>query len=37
VRLPGARRRAIADSAAAEGVEVPPALLDELRILADAA
>ena len=33
-RLPGARRKAIADVAAAEGVETPQGLLDELRVLA---
>ena len=37
VRLPGARRRALADRAAAEGVEIPQALADELRALAGAA
>jgi (2R)-3-sulfolactate dehydrogenase (NADP+) len=34
VRLPGARRKALADRAAAEGVEIPQGLLDELRSLA---
>jgi (2R)-3-sulfolactate dehydrogenase (NADP+) len=34
VRLPGARRRAMADAAAREGVEIPQALLDQLRSLA---
>ncbi len=37
VRLPGARRQALADRAAAGGVEIPPALVDELRALAGAA
>ena len=37
VRLPGARREALAGKAATEGVEVPPALLAELRALAGAA
>lgn len=37
VRLPGARRQALADRAAAEGVETPQALADELRALAGAA
>ena len=36
VRLPGARRKALADRAAAEGVEIPQGLLDELRSLAGA-
>jgi (2R)-3-sulfolactate dehydrogenase (NADP+) len=36
VRLPGARRKALADRAAAEGVEIPQGLLDELRALAGA-
>ncbi len=36
VRLPGARRKALADGAAAEGVEIPQELLDELRVLAGA-
>jgi (2R)-3-sulfolactate dehydrogenase (NADP+) len=36
VRLPGARRKALADKAAAEGVEIPGGLLDELRVLAGA-
>jgi (2R)-3-sulfolactate dehydrogenase (NADP+) len=34
VRLPGARRKALADRAAADGVEIPQGLLDELRSLA---
>ena len=34
VRLPGARRQALADRAGAEGVEVPTELLDRLRALA---
>ena len=34
VRLPGARRRRLADRAGAEGVEVPTELLDRLRTLA---
>jgi (2R)-3-sulfolactate dehydrogenase (NADP+) len=34
VRLPGARRQALARKAAAAGVEIPQALLDELRSLA---
>ena len=34
VRLPGARRKGLADRAAAEGVEIPQGLLDELRALA---
>lgn len=34
VRLPGARRRALADRAAREGIEVPQALLDQLGALA---
>jgi (2R)-3-sulfolactate dehydrogenase (NADP+) len=34
VRLPGARRRAMADAAAREGVEIPQPLLDQLRSLA---
>jgi (2R)-3-sulfolactate dehydrogenase (NADP+) len=34
VRLPGARRRAMADAAAREGVEIPQQLLDQLRSLA---
>jgi (2R)-3-sulfolactate dehydrogenase (NADP+) len=34
VRLPGARRKALADRAAAEGVEIPQGLLDKLRALA---
>jgi (2R)-3-sulfolactate dehydrogenase (NADP+) len=34
VRLPGARRRATADAAAREGVEIPQPLLDQLRSLA---
>jgi (2R)-3-sulfolactate dehydrogenase (NADP+) len=36
VRPPGARRKALADKAAVEGVEIPQALLDELRTLAGA-
>ncbi len=36
VRLPGDRRKALADKAAAEGVELSAALLDELRALAAA-
>jgi (2R)-3-sulfolactate dehydrogenase (NADP+) len=36
VRLPGARRRALADQAAAQGVEIPQGLLVELRSLAGA-
>ena len=36
VRLPGTRRKALADRAAAEGVEIPQGLLDELRALAGA-
>ena len=36
VRLPGARRKALAGRAAAEGVEIPQDLLDELRLLAGA-
>ncbi|MCL4801552.1 MAG: Ldh family oxidoreductase [Burkholderiales bacterium] len=35
VRLPGARRRALAAAAASAGVEIPDALLAELRSLAD--
>jgi len=35
VRLPGARRKALADKAAMEGVEIPQGLLAELRALAD--
>jgi (2R)-3-sulfolactate dehydrogenase (NADP+) len=34
VRLPGARRKVLADEAVAEGVEIPPALLGELPPLA---
>jgi (2R)-3-sulfolactate dehydrogenase (NADP+) len=34
VRLPGSRRQALADRAAAEGVEIPQGLADELRALA---
>ena len=34
VRLPGARRKALADKAAIEGVEIPQGLLGELRALA---
>lgn len=37
VRLPGARRAALEAAAAAEGIEVPEALLTRLRALADAA
>ena len=36
VRLPGARRQALAEEAAVEGVELPQELLDELRALAGA-
>jgi (2R)-3-sulfolactate dehydrogenase (NADP+) len=36
VRLPGGRRQALAGSAAAEGVEIPEALLSEVRALAAA-
>jgi (2R)-3-sulfolactate dehydrogenase (NADP+) len=36
VRLPGARRKALADRAAVEDVEIPQGLLDELRALAGA-
>ena len=34
VRLPGCRRKDLADKAATEGVEIPQSLLDELRALA---
>jgi len=34
VRLPGARRRALAEAAEARGVEIPPALMTELQRLA---
>lgn len=34
IRLPGERRQALAAKAAREGVEIPPALLDQLRALA---
>ena len=34
VRLPGARRQALAEEAAVEGVELPQGLVDELRALA---
>ena len=34
VRLPGARRRALAEAAEARGVEIAPALLTELQRLA---
>jgi (2R)-3-sulfolactate dehydrogenase (NADP+) len=34
VRLPGARRAALAEKAAAEGVEVAPSLVDQLQGLA---
>jgi (2R)-3-sulfolactate dehydrogenase (NADP+) len=37
VRLPGARRAALAGRAAAEGLVIPQALYDQLRALADAA
>jgi (2R)-3-sulfolactate dehydrogenase (NADP+) len=36
VRLPGARRKGLADRAATEGVEIPQGLLDELHSLAGA-
>jgi (2R)-3-sulfolactate dehydrogenase (NADP+) len=36
VRLPGARRRALAVEAAADGVEIPSALADQLQLLAAA-
>ena len=35
VRLPGARRAALADAAARDGVEIPAALLADLKRLAD--
>ena len=35
VRLPGARRDALAERAAHAGVDIPPALLEQLRALAD--
>jgi (2R)-3-sulfolactate dehydrogenase (NADP+) len=36
VRLPGARRRALAAKAAADGIEIPTTLAEQLKLLAAA-